>query len=152
MEDITYLVFLHKIINGFLPSLTLPHYLSFFTPSSRRVLRSCHLDSLSLVSSVTPQISHSYNKDSAGASEFKIFENSFFYRTHLLWNRLPIAIRIISKPSPFKVSVIKFLWQEGFSEIIEDYDDQDLPLMSHVKTPLPPSLLLTDLKISIDAE
>ena len=146
------LVFLHSIINGLIKAPLLPNYLSFFQPSARRVLRSCHLDSLSLVSSVCPQISPSYSKNSVGGSEYKVFGNSFFYRSHLLWNRLPLGIREIIKPTLFKSNVVKYLWEVGFSEVIEGYEDQELPLMSRITTPPPPSLLLDKFQLPSGTE
>jgi len=38
------------------------------------------------------------------------FKNSFFYRCHLEWNKLPLELRSIENPIHFKVSLIKFLW------------------------------------------
>ena len=38
------------------------------------------------------------------------FRNSFFYRTMLLWNVLPIDIRNIDKISSFKIELTKYMW------------------------------------------
>ena len=58
-------------------------------------LRFSHFDHLSLLSDITPAgqtnpISH------------RSFSNSYFYRTHLLWNRLPLSLREIFRPSEFR--------------------------------------------------
>ena len=76
------------VIYNLIP-LKLPEYLSFFDGVSR--LRSNHLDSLSIVSSVQPrhQSDVSLNK-------------SCFYRTHSLWNSLPLELRNIQAAASFK--------------------------------------------------
>ena len=50
--DLNDLLFLHKVIYNLKP-VDLPYYLTFFEGQSR--LRSCHLDNLSLVSSIQPK-------------------------------------------------------------------------------------------------
>ena len=117
--------------------MNLPKYLKYYDPESSRRLRSCHLDHLSLVSSVTPQISYSYTQESSGGSQYKIFENSFFYRTHLLWNRLPLGLRETDCPHKFKICVTKYLWQESFSEIASEYVDDITPLLTQCHASLP---------------
>ena len=76
----------------------MPNYLSFFNGISR--LRSCHLDSLSIVCSLQPR----------NVSNISL-NKSFFYRTHTLWNALPFEIRQIQISSAFKNEVIKHLWK-----------------------------------------
>ena len=95
------ILFLHKVINNLKP-VDLPFYLSFFGGQTR--LRSCHLDSLSLVSSILPK------GDQSSTRSHNPFLNSFFYRTHLMWNKLPLSIREISCPIKFKVCLKKHLW------------------------------------------
>ena len=99
--DLNDLVFFHKIVNSLVP-VTLPSYLSFYDGISR--LRSCHLDNLSLVSSITPRSSQSASRSNSPLSK------SFFYRTHLLWNSLPFTLREIGSPSLFKSELTKHLW------------------------------------------
>ena len=96
--DLNDLLFFHKVINNLVP-ISLPQYLSFYQGGSR--LRQCHLDSQSLVSSIVPRSSQS----SSGS-----LSKSFFYRTHLLWNSLPLEIREISCPSSFKSNLTKHFW------------------------------------------
>ena len=96
------LVFLHKVIYNLCP-IELPSYLSFYQGNSR--LRKCHLDSRSLVSSITPMSGNCRAPSNPLAK-------SFFYRTHNLWNNLPFDIRTIVLPGKFKTKVIDFLWKD----------------------------------------
>ena len=41
---------------------------------------------------------------------------SFFYRAHLIWNRLPISLREIIRPSTFKIELIKYLWKKDIND------------------------------------
>ena len=111
--DLNDLVFFHKIINYLVP-LTLPSYLSFYDGTSR--LRNCHLDSLSLVSSLVPRSSQSSNSP--------LFK-SFFYRAHLLWNGLPFKLREIQSPSLFKSELIKHLWTSLVDKECDSFSDTD---------------------------
>ena len=43
-------------------------------------------------------------------SETKLFKNSYFYRTHLLWNNLPLEIKIIENYDNFKVALEDYKW------------------------------------------
>ena len=106
------LILFHKIIYNIIP-INLPEYLSFFDGNSR--LRSCHLDSLSIVSKLQP------------ARFSKVYLNkSFFYRTHTEWNALPLQIRQILSPSLFKKEVIKHLWKFVLDELENVDVDIDL--------------------------
>ena len=91
---------LHLIVNDF-SCVKLPNYLRFFSGSTR--LRSTHLDHLCLVTDISPRgISlPNYGKG---------FASSFFYRAHLMWNRLPLRLREIKRPGLFKVELIKHIW------------------------------------------
>ena len=108
--DLNDILLLHKVVYELLP-LELPSYLSFFTGQSR--LRSCHLDRLAFVSSIVP------------TSSSNAFANSYFYRVHLKWNRIPLQIREISCPCSFKSRVIAFLWKEVLSDL-DDVFEPDL--------------------------
>ena len=107
--DLNDLLFLHKVINKLKP-VDLPSYLSFFEGQTR--LRSSHLDSLSLVSTILPKSSQTSTRS------HNPFLNSFFYRAHILWNKLPLTIREISCPITFKVCLKKHLW----SNLIPDLE------------------------------
>ena len=87
------LVMLYKILHS-LVTINLPNYLHFFSGKSR--LRFCHLDNLSLVSDIVPRTTANQNNTT------NAFANSFFYRTHLLWNRLPYELREIDSLVSFK--------------------------------------------------
>ena len=105
--DLNDLILFHKTVYNLVP-LNLPNYLSFFNGISR--LRSCHLDSLSIVCTLQPR-----NVSNVSVNE------SFFYRTHTLWNALPFEIRQIQISSAFKNEVIKHLWKL----LLMDIDDHD---------------------------
>ena len=65
------------------------------------------MDNLCLVSSIQPRLTPSNLSQESSRS---IFGNSYFYRTHLKWNELPIALREITSQSTFKTHLIKHLW------------------------------------------
>ncbi len=100
------LILFHKVIYELIP-LKLPEYLGFFSGQSR--LRSSHLDSLSIV--------HHLQTDNLNVT---YLNKSFFFRTHLIWNNLPLEIRQITVPSVFKKEVIKHLWKLILMDISED--------------------------------
>ena len=105
----------HLIIHKMSP-IQLPSYLRFFEGTT---LRSSHYDNLSLISNVFPagQVNPSSNRG---------FSNSYFYRTHLLWNRLPLSLREIISPSEFKSKLIKYIWEEFVTDYISsDSSDED---------------------------
>ena len=109
--DLNDLILFHKIVYNLI-HLKLPDYLSFFNGNSR--LRSCHLDDLSIVSSLQPK---SFSN--------KSLNKSFFYRTHTLWNALPLNIRQINTPSAFKNYLIKHLWKLVLMNDDDDDDDEN---------------------------
>ena len=100
------LILFHKIAYGYVP-IGLPEYLQWFDGNSR--LRNSHLDRLSLVSSYLP----------TGRGS-RLFENSFFYRTHSLWNRIPVEIRDIACTITFKARLKAHLWQTLISNLESD--------------------------------
>ena len=106
------LVTLHKIVNSLSP-IILPDYLHFFSGSSR--LRFCHLDRLSLVSDLLP------NSTAVSSRSCNAFANSFFYRSHLLWNALPLDLREVNCPVRFKFRLKQYL----FSKILQTSPDND---------------------------
>ena len=90
---------------------------TFYEGGSR--LWRCHLDKLSIVSSLIPRSSQASDRSNSPLSK------SFFYRTHLLWNKLPFNIREIVSPSLFKSETIKYLWSSLLditSDANSDYD------------------------------
>ena len=104
-----------KIINDLVP-VKLPSYLKFYEGNSR--LRTCHLDRLSLVSSIKPKVSviSESNKNSP-------LYKSFFYRVHLLWNLLPLDMREIQSLSVFETQLLLFLWKSAAEESNCDLND-----------------------------
>ena len=104
----------HLIVHN-LSCIKLPPYLHFYEGSCR--LRFTHLDHLSLVTDVIPS--------GTGCSSTKRgFANSYFYRTHLSWNRLPLSLREIIRPSVFKQKLLQFIWEE-FVNIYPESDSED---------------------------
>ncbi len=101
------LILFHKVFYKYIP-LDIPDYLKLFDGNTR--LRSCHLDQLSFVSSLTPKGSSTNN-----------LEKSFFYRTHMIWNNLPFELRDISSKSEFRSKVEAHLW----STIISNSSDEN---------------------------
>ena len=110
------LIDLHKVIYGLIP-IALPDYLTFFSGQSR--LRRTHLDSLSLVSSITPR------------SASNAFANSFFFRTHCKWNSLPRETREIECPKAFKTEVIALLWTRLQQSVMEDYPEDGVEFIDN---------------------
>ncbi len=103
------LIFFHKILYELIP-IKLPEYLVFFSGKSR--LRSSHLDSLSIVNQLnTDNINPTY------------LNKSFFFRTYLTWNNLPLEIRQIVNPSTFKKEVTKHMWKLILMDISEEDDN-----------------------------
>ena len=100
------LILFHKILNGLIP-LHLPEYLQWFNGSSR--LRVSHLDHRSLISTLVP-----------ARNNFKNLEKSYFYRTHTLWNSIPLAIREIESPSQFKSRLVAHFWESIINSNHED--------------------------------
>ena len=99
------LVLFHKIFHKRVP-VKMPSYLSLFTGSR---LRSSHLDNLCFVSSVLPS-----------GSSIATLNKSFFYRTHSLWNRLPLEIRQIVSTIEFRKELIIHFWELVSEDIVDD--------------------------------
>ncbi len=94
------LIWFHKAVYSIIP-LDIPYYLTLYKGYSR--LRSSHLDELSFVSSVMPNNSSSITSN---------LEKSFFYRTHMIWNALPIELRSLESISEFRSKVEAHLWKD----------------------------------------
>ena len=112
------IVLLYKIIYKLIP-LQLPFYLTFFDGISR--LRSCHLDTLSLVSDIRPKT----NAITATNKNSPLYK-SFFYRAHLLWNTIPFDIRNVKEYSKFRNELIKFLWKSVLDDLTASDEHDDL--------------------------
>ena len=125
--DLNDLVLFYKVLNNLVP-LHLPHYLKFFDGNSR--LRSCHLDNLSIVNSLSPKVNYNLSDPNKNCA----LNKSFFYRVHLQWNLLPLEIRSISRLVLFSSELTKFLWKSILSEadiddITSEISDDDLDLI-----------------------
>ena len=114
------LIMLHSIVYG-LSSCKLPFYLSFFTGNN---LRSFNLDYLCLVSSITPNAINNMDTESNSG-----FFNAYFYRSHILWNRLPLPLRQISSTKKFRNYLTKFIWNSEiapiYKSLIKDNNESD---------------------------
>ncbi len=99
------LKFLHSVIYS-MSCVQLPEYLTFFSGTTR--LRSSHFDHLSLISAIQP-------RGNANSNPRQGFTNTFFYRAHLMWNRLPLSLREVIRPSIFKNKLLKFIWSDMVS-------------------------------------
>ena len=86
----------------------LPSYLSYFQGSR---LRSCHLDSHSICSSVHPKTPQNLELLNTSTGITK----SFFYRAHITWNRLPLELRKIESETLFEKKLIDHFWNEILS-------------------------------------
>ena len=106
---------LHLVVNN-LSCIKLPLYLQFYGGSSR--LRSTHLDHLSLVSNIVPTGARS-------STSKRGFSHSYFYRAHLIWNRLPLSLREIVQPNEFKCKLTQYIWKE-FVITTSDSDSEDV--------------------------
>ena len=117
---------LHSIIYG-LSVCKLPSYLSFFSGNN---IRSSHLDNLCLVSSITPNSINNMDTESSSG-----FFNAYFYRSHILWNRLPLSIREISSTKKFRNDLNKFLWNSEifplYKSLLKDNNDEVDFVMEH---------------------
>ena len=97
------LKFLHCVLYNF-SCVKLLSYINFYCGTTR--LRSCYLEYLSLVNSKSP------NGKTAPSSR-NGFSLSFFHRSHLMWNLLPLYLRQIKRPSVFKIKFIDYIWNES---------------------------------------
>ena len=88
-----------------------PPYLQRFTGSR---LRRSHLDNLSMISEILPQVPQNLTSSQTRCSGIS---KSYFYRAHILWNKLPYELREISRPSVFKSHLIQHLWA-GIKDLI----------------------------------
>ena len=86
----------HKIINNNI-CISIPHYLRLVTLEEiKHGLRYTHLDPLCF-------------KHELGLCK-QVFNNSFFPRTYMAWNRLPLEIKMIEKYELFQIKLKQHLW------------------------------------------
>ena len=100
----------HKIINNEV-CIKLPDYLELINPSEvmpseepseHRRTRTTHKDPLWFVCTIDDNVN--------------VFRHSFFWRTHNLWNRLPLHLRLIPDPADFQVELRKHLAESNLPE------------------------------------
>ena len=95
------LTLFYKIVNS-LVSIVLPDYITVVRPEHTRYTRNTalvidELDNYTYSCSITPSIDN--------------FKHNFFYRSMMLWNKLPLIIRKTNTISAFKLELTKFLWE-----------------------------------------
>ena len=104
----------HRIINKE-TCVELPDYLELIAPeevmpvseiSDVRRLRTTHKDPLYFVCNIEDRVN--------------VFRHSYFYRAHLLWNRLPLAVRLIKDSDVFAVELRKHLVMSTLPEVEPD--------------------------------
>ena len=69
-----------------------------------------------------------YKNDDSHGDEFtenNVFKNSFFFRTHILWNILPLQIKIIESYELFKKELEGYLW-DGILDLSGEASDCDV--------------------------
>ena len=92
----------HQIVHKLSYIIMLP-YLHFFEGSR---LKFTHLDRLSITSDIISACRFSDNNTKRG------FSNSYFYRAHMLWNRLPYALRVVTNHgAEFKSKLVDNIWK-----------------------------------------
>ena len=94
----------HSIVNGF-SCVKLPDYINPFEGTR---LRNSHLDQKCFTSTVIPQGLMS-NRNFENVTNHG-FRNSFYYRVHLMWNKLPLNLREIVCPGTFKIALLRHIW------------------------------------------
>ena len=120
---------LYKIIYN-MSVIKLPSYISWYSGTR---LRSSHMDSYCLISSIQPRIAKKYNtrinnrdahtdNDSPDqtATSFSKFSNNYFYRAICSWNRLPLEVRLADKPSTFNRLLEAHLWEVFYQNSCTD--------------------------------
>ena len=99
----------HKVVYKIIP-VTMPDYLTLYSGDSR--LRSTHLDNLCFVSNIASTTTSISN-----------LNESFFFRSHTLWNFLPFDLRNSMILSQFKIKLAKHYWNMASTEIEQPEDE-----------------------------
>ena len=91
---------LYKIVNSQAP-ISLPDHIAFLDNSrTRHTRRTAAIidgdDTTTLHCSVVPKCD--------------AFKNGYFYRTMLIWNKLPVTVRQANSISSLKTKLVKHLW------------------------------------------
>ena len=114
--DLKDLLFFHQVFYG-ISTVSFPYYLHKFAGSR---LRHCHLDNHCIVSDILPKIPQNLT---SSCSRHVGISKSYFYRTHILWNKLPLDLRSIESPSLFKKRLLAHQWNCIDDYIRENPDD-----------------------------
>ena len=107
------MIMFHQIVYKTLP-LTMPDYLTFYDGTSG--LRQTHLDHLSFISNIQHNVTGINN-----------LYKSFFFRSHALWNSLPLEIRSEENPKKFEIKLETHFWNFALKDTDES-DDNSLSL------------------------
>ena len=103
------MVMFHQIVYGLIP-LSMPDYLTLYDGTSG--LRITHLDQLSYVSNIQHNTTSINN-----------LNKSFFFRSHTIWNSLPIDIRKEKNPEKFKTELENHFWELALQDTNESEED-----------------------------
>ena len=106
------LILFHKVINNEV-CIEFPDYLELIDPrelltepstepSGNRRLLTTHKDPLYFVCNINDRVN--------------VFRHSFFYRTHNLWNRLPLELRMIVDATQFENELRKHLAESNLPD------------------------------------
>ena len=88
----------------------MPDYLTLYDGTSG--LRITHLDQLSYVSNIQHNTTSVNN-----------LNKSFFFRSHTIWNSLPIDIRNEKNPKKFKIELENHFWNLVLNDTNESEDE-----------------------------
>ena len=105
--NINDMVIFHQIVYKLIP-LSMPEYLTIYDGTSG--LRATHLDELSYVSHIQHNTESTYN-----------LNKSFFFRSHTIWNSLPLEIRSEKNHNKFKTKLETHYWKIA----LQDTGDSD---------------------------
>ena len=85
----------HKIVHE-LVNIKLPHYMRQITPDDLTRLRSDHRDTTQIICEVEERLD--------------VFKNSFFNRSYIYWNTLPLNLRQKQDVDEFQKGLKEYLW------------------------------------------
>ena len=112
MFNINDMVIFHQIVYKLIP-LSMPDYLTPFDGAT--ALRVTHLDQLSYVS-------HTQHN----TTSIQNLNKSFFFRSHTIWNSLPLDIRNEKNPEKFKTELETHYW----NVVLQDSEEDGLSVSS----------------------
>ena len=105
----TDLLLFHKIFYDY-SLIKMPCYITHATDEDIQRLRSSRLDNLSLKCTHPPRV--------------QVFSDSYFQRTYLNWNRLPLSVRTVTDTTTFENKLVDHLWEELLEQ--PDPDDNEI--------------------------